>query len=255
MNEAEWQTCTEPWRMLGSLNARWAAAVRRGEKVNSERLRLFACACCRRLWDLLDEPDREALAMIEGYARTGGGDLRAARRVHARARIEDDPPGAGEATQLTTWAKRNAYSAVWQAAQTRPTKATSAHASCTIAAGSLERARTLLATVGDRPPAGPIDWGRFSPAETAFQADLLRDVVGNPFRPAALDPAWLAANDGAVVQLARAIDSDRAYDRLPILGDALEEAGCADAEILSHCRGPGPHALGCWAVDLVLGGR
>ena len=93
MNEAQWHSCTEPWRMLGSLNARWAAAVRRGEKVNLERLRLFACACCRRLWDLLPEDHREALALIEEHARTGRGDLGSARRIPARARIEDDPPG------------------------------------------------------------------------------------------------------------------------------------------------------------------
>ena len=54
-------------------------------------------------------------------------------------------------------------------------------------------------------------------------------------------------------KLARTIYDDRRFDLLPILADALEEAGCGDAEILAHCRGPGPHVRGCWAVDLVLG--
>lgn len=84
-------------------------------------------------------------------------------------------------------------------------------------------------------------------------ADLLRCVFGNPFRPARFDPAWLAWNDGIIPKLAQAIYDERAYDRLPILGDALEEAGCADDRVLSHLRGPGPHGRGCWVVDLVLG--
>ena len=252
MTESDWLSCTEPWRMLGSLNARWGKAVRRGEKVPFERLRLFACACCRRLWHLLAEEDRQALGMIEEYAHTGRGSLRAARRVRQHVRI-DDPPGADEAARLTTSARRYASSAVWEASKGKPTQAAQAYHSCASAAGDLERARVLLTTGRPRPPGAPIHWGIISHAELATQCDLLRCIVGNPFRAPALDPAWLAANDGAVAKLAQGIDSERAYDRLPILGDALEEAGCADPEVLSHCRGPGPHALGCWAVDLILG--
>jgi hypothetical protein len=70
-----------------------------------------------------------------------------------------------------------------------------------------------------------------------------------------VDPAWLAWNGGTVVKLAEAIYAGRAFDRMPILADALEEAGCADANFLDHCREPGPHALGCWIVDLLLGKR
>jgi hypothetical protein len=54
-------------------------------------------------------------------------------------------------------------------------------------------------------------------------------------------------------KVGESIYADRAFDRLPILADALEEAGCTDADILAHCRGPGPHARGCWVVDLILG--
>jgi hypothetical protein len=88
----------------------------------------------------------------------------------------------------------------------------------------------------------------------ASQAASLRDIFGNPLRPAPrIDPAWLAWNGGAVPGLARAVYDDRAFDRLPVLADALEDAGCSDAELLGHLRGPGPHARGCWAVDLILG--
>jgi hypothetical protein len=80
----------------------------------------------------------------------------------------------------------------------------------------------------------------------------LRCIFGNPFRPVTLTPALLAWNDGTAARLAHAIYEDRAFDRLPILGDALEEAGCDDADILAHCRGQGEHVRGCWVVDLVL---
>lgn len=84
----------------------------------------------------------------------------------------------------------------------------------------------------------------------AAQARLFREVAGNPFRPVAFDPAWRTS---AVVGLAEAVQADRAFDRLPILADALEDAGCDAAELLAHFRGPGVHARGCWALDLVLG--
>ncbi len=77
-----------------------------------------------------------------------------------------------------------------------------------------------------------------------------RDVAGNPFRPVAADPAWFTPT---VLAIGTAIYDDRAFDRLPILADALEEAGCTSADLLLHCRQPGDHVRGCWAVDLILG--
>jgi hypothetical protein len=86
-------------------------------------------------------------------------------------------------------------------------------------------------------------------SEHQAQLTILRCLVGNPFRSVVLDPAWLT-ND--VRGLAATAYGDRAFDCLPILADALEEAGCTDEAILSHLRGPGPHARGCWVVDSVL---
>jgi hypothetical protein len=80
--------------------------------------------------------------------------------------------------------------------------------------------------------------------------DIARCVFGNPFRPITADPAWLTST---VKQIAEAIYQDRAFDRLPVLADALEEAGCDRAEILDHCRSGVEHVLGCWIVDLLLG--
>jgi hypothetical protein len=78
-------------------------------------------------------------------------------------------------------------------------------------------------------------------------------MFGNPFRPSIIAPDWLTWNNGTIAKLAQTIYDDRRYDIMPILGDALEEAGCTDGQILDHCRGPGPHVRGCWVVDLILG--
>jgi hypothetical protein len=90
-------------------------------------------------------------------------------------------------------------------------------------------------------------------AELSLQADLARCIFGNPFRPVAVDGAWARWNGGTVARLARAIYDGRAFDRLPMLADALEEAGCAERAILGHCRSGGPHARGCRVVDALLG--
>ena len=79
---------------------------------------------------------------------------------------------------------------------------------------------------------------------------VIRCLFGNPFRPVAFAPAW---NTSAVLALAHTIYDARAFDRLPILADALEDAGCTDSEIIGHCRSGGEHVRGCWVVDLLTG--
>jgi hypothetical protein len=91
--------------------------------------------------------------------------------------------------------------------------------------------------------------GQRGPGQKGLLA-ILRDVVGNPFHPLAADPAWLTP---AVVGLARSAYEERAFDLLPILADALEEAGCTNREVLGHCRQTGEHVRGCWLIDLLLG--
>jgi hypothetical protein len=89
--------------------------------------------------------------------------------------------------------------------------------------------------------------------ESAKQSDLIRNIFGNPFRPVTIAPAILHWNDSTVIKLAQAIYDASAFERMAILGDALEEAGCTAADVLNHCRQPGPHTKGCWVVDLLLG--
>lgn len=83
-----------------------------------------------------------------------------------------------------------------------------------------------------------------------FHADLVRDIFGNPFRPVPLDPRWISS---IVRDLARTIYDERLWERMPILGDALMDAGCDNSEVIAHCQERGPHARGCWLVDLLLG--
>jgi hypothetical protein len=98
-------------------------------------------------------------------------------------------------------------------------------------------------------------------AERAIQANLLRDIFSNPFHPPPVrDPTWLTWNNGLVQVLAQVAYDDRLLPagtldtaRLAVLADALEEAGCDYADILTHLRSPGPHVRGCWVVDLLLG--
>jgi hypothetical protein len=82
---------------------------------------------------------------------------------------------------------------------------------------------------------------------------VLHCVFGNPFRPVIVDPGWLDWNGRIIPKLADAIYDERRFDDLPILADALEDAGCDNADILDHCRQPGEHARGCWVIDLLLG--
>jgi len=86
--------------------------------------------------------------------------------------------------------------------------------------------------------------------DAKLEADCIRDVFGNPFRSITIEPSWLTST---VVVLAGSIYDERAFDQMPILADALQDAGCDNENILNHCRQPGGHVRGCWVVDLLLG--
>ena len=101
--------------------------------------------------------------------------------------------------------------------------------------GVTEEANAILAAAGDASP---------------DQAALFRDIFGNPFRPVTFSPVW---RTDTALALARQMYDAREFSAMPILADALQDAGCDNDDILNHCRGPGPHVRGCWVVDLVLG--
>jgi hypothetical protein len=103
------------------------------------------------------------------------------------------------------------------------------------------------------------EWDCFEPGNRAWRAErqrhasLIRDIFGNPFRPVKLDPTWRVRKGGSVPNVAQAIYEERRFGDMPVLADALEEAGCTEQAILSHCRQPGEHVRGCWVIDLLLG--
>ncbi len=134
---------------------------------------------------------------------------------------------------------------------------------CELGFYAARRAREMLGLpwYAGRPPAihgmlmDMLHWHRqigsdaewFDAEEQAF-LDICADLGGVPATP--FDPGWRTE---AVVGLASGMDERRDFGPMPVLADALEDAGCADADVLAHCRGPGPHVRGCWVVDLVLG--
>jgi hypothetical protein len=215
MTEAEWAECQDPGPMLEFLQG----------KVSDRKLRLFACGCCRRVWDLLrDERNRKAVEAVEAFA-DGCVKRQALESVAAAADRAIGP------VSLDSQAAEYAATASAVAAGLGPVDQVAAAAA------------TAAAVV-------EVNWLPLKWDEEARQADLLRCIAGNPFRPVPVAPAWRTAD---ALRLAQAIYDERAFDRLPILADALEEAGATDAPLLGHLRGPGPHVRGCWAVDLLLG--
>jgi hypothetical protein len=236
MTEAEWLHSGDVDAMVRFLADQIDLPARRA---GQRKLRLFACACCRR-WEhlLADGEVRKALDAAERYAdgqladKTIQGWYRKAHRARDRERLPADvsPP----------WP---AYHAVMSAAV--PGKYS------TYLYAHREILSAAAGSAGGQQ--GSEAWKAAEAAESRALSGLLRDIVGNPFRAAAIDPGWLAWQGGTVGKLAREIYDHRAFERLPILADALEEAGSTDADLLGHCRSPGPHVRGCWPVDALLG--
>jgi hypothetical protein len=187
-----------------------------GVSLESRKALLVTAACFRRHWERLPEVCRDWARMAETAAegRASRKDLDDAFEAIEEALNELGPPGEFVALLDMGWG-------MWTAEWPR------------------------------------LDEGEQDSAwltERKAHAFLVRDVFGNPFRPApTLAPSVLSWDSGTVPNLATAIYEERAFNRLPILADALEDAGCSDAAILGHCRGGGEHARGCWVVDLVLG--
>jgi hypothetical protein len=223
MTEAEWLQWRDPAMMLRHLRG----------KASDRKLRLFACACCRRIWDFLaNEWSRKAVEVAEWYADGLATDQELSRAAEgARSAV----------TMFQIQGDGNTYSAAWESFAL---------------AHSAVWATTHRANDPDYPfhAAQAAGGDPYASGEPAVQCDLLRDVFHNPFQPLpSVNPAWLRWNDGAILKLVRAIYDERTFDRLPILADALEEAGCDNADVLTHCRQPGEHVRGCWVIDLLLG--
>jgi hypothetical protein len=219
MTEREWLACGDPGPMLD-----WV-----GYRLTDRQARLFAVACCRRaLGPLSDERVRRFVQTAQDSAEG-----KAPRAERLAAEIEARFARAGNGVLV---AHPLAYSDL---PPDRPSLAVAA----AVALGAFPAQAYRYAHHPDHPLAG----------ERAAQAALLRDLLGWPLRPPTVHPGWLTPT---VRSIAQAVADDDDFGRLPILADALEDAGCADPAFLGHCRDPAlAHARGCWVVHQLLGPR
>ncbi|MCI0461741.1 MAG: hypothetical protein L0Z62_32730 [Gemmataceae bacterium] len=214
MNETQWASATNPEPMLTFLH-RTLPSVELKRK-----LRLLICGWCRRAW----------YRLTDRRQRLGAGVcLEVAERYAEGAAQEDELILTREGLRAS-WGEESPWGRI-------PLRVVQA----------LRWLEDALAVFLGRPIAAR------GTKDRQLQAAVLHDLFGNPFRPVTVEPAWLTWNGAAVMQMARTIYEERRFEDLPFLADALEEAGCTDPTILGHCRGPGPHVLGCWVVDLLLG--
>jgi hypothetical protein len=191
-------------------------------KASDRKLRLFAVAGCYRVWHLMvDARTRRAVEMAEVFA---DGGMTAERLLtfhneayHLYKQYSGDEWHASHAATSSAW--------YFLEDDLR-------HGSAFFASNN-----SLLQLLE-------------IPGQSSVCLQLLRDIFGNPFRPVTFAPQW---RTDTVSTLARQMYESRDFTAMPILADALQDAGCDNADILNHCRGPGPHVRGCWVVDLVLG--
>ena len=244
MTESEWLTCTDPTPMLEFLRG----------KASDRKLRLFGCSCCRRV--------EHVLMQIKGACRA----IDIAEVVADGGIVEENIDDYSHSIWSTAFSGPNLFGGV---------RSTEFRMSAGMAAACVLTGLSNFPLHNPKPP-GPTlselsncceccaaalahclradDHDPMNHSviltEMVEQAKLLRDIFGNPFRPVTIDPRWLTSN---VVDLASVIYDERAFDRMPILADALTDAGCDDEGIIGHCRGDGPHVRGCHVIDALLG--
>ncbi len=210
MTEAEWQSLTDPGLMLTYLNRVYHLDDKR---ITDRKLRLFACACCRRIWHLLD--DASCRAAVETAERYADGEASGSELETARAAAWDAAWDSSWSAFPPAWAATpNVHEAAAKAAETA-------------------RQGTLV-------------------GEHVEQAHLLQEIFGHLFSPLTADPSSLRKTE-SVVSVAGEIYASRAFARMPALGDALMEAGCDNEGVLAHCHSQREHVRGCWVVDLIVG--
>jgi hypothetical protein len=249
LTEEQWLSTRSPYELLIYLQQHRRIARTPGGR---RRLRLFCVACCRSVWDNMDERSRCAVEVSERYA-DGQAQKPELATAHERA------VGADRAAQQTLTAACARGGAAPSELKLRACATFAARGTTkTQLGGAGHSVSTSVANA--RAALTPAEFfGRQASAalrkEWSLQAGLLRCLFGNPFRPVAVDGSWTAWGGGTVARMAQAIYEERAFDRLPVLADAFEDAGCAEATVLEHCRSGGPHARGCWVVDALLGRR
>jgi hypothetical protein len=234
MTEAEWLAANYPYPMLKFLHA-WAC---------DRKIRLFGCACVRRVWHLnRDERLGPILLAVEDFADglITADEMRPLHLLAADIGDGDDDQSPDPDGPSGSIACELMYASVVPLGHPF-----SYHGPSHRVGHSAAAAAASVASQG----AGLEEFWRMKDVEFERQTVLVRDIFGNPFRPVTINPDWLTST---AIALARGMYESRDFSPMPILADALQDAGCDNDDILTHCRGPGPHVRGCWVVDLVLG--
>ena len=216
MTEQEWLACEDPWPMLRFLKG----------KASDRKLRLFAVACCRRVWHLLsDERSRNAVEVAERYA-------------DGLANREEVLLALSGARKVPDYMR-----------QVRGIRYQTPKLAAALSLSLNAEHKFLIHVAGN---AACLTEAKNNPdeQEQRIQVQLLDDIFANPFHPITLSPSWLTST---VIALANQMYDTRDFSAMPILADALEESGCCESQILEHCRGSGPHTRGCWVLDLLTG--
>jgi hypothetical protein len=254
-------------------------------RLSHRKERLFVAACCRQVLHLVpEEPCRLAVEAAEAFAdgQISARKLRLVRRAAEASRgvlLHEWRAGGvasyiprtrkTEADFLMADARSLAAFACELAAQTeyslRGTWGRIATYRAREAAEFEQYYQALLAAPDEACATPPDGCWEEQAAEAAYregrlaatrgQVEVLFDIFGSLTGPGNVDPAWLTWNSSTVAKMAAAIYADREWSILPLLADALEDAGCGNRDLQEHLRGPGPHVRGCWALDLLLGLR
>ncbi len=237
MTEADWLSCAEPGPMLEFVCRR----------ASDRKSRLFAAACCRRIWHMLThEASREHVEVAERFAD----------RLIGYEALKEQQKLAEDALWEAGWAVPNRNCPAWLIKADR-------EAAMAVVQDQIDLegvARAVAESLGWEAAASALESKDYAAWRAAVQVvqwkekkrqrELARCVFGNPFRPIIVKPSWLTTG---VIELARSIYEGGAFDRLPELADALGETDSQSDEIRIHCREQTPHVRGCWVVDSILG--
>jgi hypothetical protein len=254
MTETDWLTCKDPYYLLEYLN----------ERASDRQLRLIACSIIRHapfasdgrtIWDLLPE-----------FTYFGSPTLNCQTVVESAERFADGL----ETSQ--SWARARKYigGLIWEAeGDTFFDDIEGREGDSNFFMAMALAVQNTIRDLGER-SADHLRWRihhilvylRFARRNQGLKlhskherrvSDLIREIIGNPFRPVSLDLDRLASDGGEVSSLARSLYEKQDFSGMPILGSAFEKLGCEDPDILAHCRSTTGHARGCWVVDALIG--
>lgn len=257
MTEEGWLACVDPNPMLDFIDG----------KVSERKLYLFVMACCRQIWQhLVHDLNRQAIEsaerLVEGQSTREELESVLLRAESVISTLQASAPHSPRrileirAATAATHAAKSDYTYLSFPDPTAYARGIAQEVTSTACwAAGIDGCWPGEALAPS--PQWSDVYTKSQRAVMALQGSLLLDIIGNPFRPVTIDTCWLTQS---VIDLSHAAYDNRTLPsamldpaRLAVLADALEEAGCQDADILNHLRDPGVHVRGCWVVDLLLG--